>query len=175
MQALVGPPSFGMPSYEGAVKAIKAIPGYAPLFAAAFPQETEPVTAANFGKAVGAFERTLVTPGPLDDFIGGDASAMTARQQQGMTTFIEQVCASCRSGPYLGGRLCVKFGLVVPYWRLTGSRIVDEGRFAVTHDPADKYSFKVPILRGEGPDGRTGGPDPFLLYRLGGPDPRRRG
>ncbi len=147
MQALVGPPSFGMPSYEAAVMAIKAIPGYAPLFAAAFPQEAEPISAANFGKAVGSFERTLVTPGPLDDFIGGDASAMTVKQQQGMMTFIEQGCAGCHSGPYLGGQLYVKFGLVVPYWQLTGSKIIDEGRFAVTHQPADKYAFKVPVLR----------------------------
>ena len=32
----------------------------------AFPGEPEPVTAANFALAVGAFERTLVTPAPFD-------------------------------------------------------------------------------------------------------------
>ena len=146
-QALVGPPSFGMPSYAAAVKALNAIPGYASLFAAAFPQEADQISAGNFGKAVGAFERTLVTPGPLDDFIGGDAWAMTAHQQQGMMTFIEQGCASCHSSTYLGGQLFVKFGIVSPYWQYTGSKVIDEGRYAVTHDPADKYVFKVPVLR----------------------------
>jgi cytochrome c peroxidase len=146
-QALVGPPSFGMPSYDAAVKAIKAIPGYAPLFAAAFPQDADPITAANFGAAVGAFERTLVTPGPLDDFIGGDASALTARQQRGMTTFIGQGCGGCHSSTYLGGQLYTKFGLAAPYWQYTKSNPIDEGRFAVTGNPADKYVFKVPVLR----------------------------
>jgi len=34
-----------------------------------------------------------------------------------------------------------------PYWNLTKSQPVDEGRFAVTKNEADKYLFKVPILR----------------------------
>jgi cytochrome c peroxidase len=146
-QALVGPPSFGMPSYEAAVKALQAIPGYAALFAAAFPRDADPVTAPNFGDAVGAFERTLVTPGPLDDFIGGDAAALSTRQQQGMMTFIEQGCAGCHSSTYLGGQHYIKFGIVAPYWQYTKSKIIDEGRYAVTNNPADKYVFKVPVLR----------------------------
>ena len=34
------------------------------MFETAFPGETEPVTAENWGKAIGAYERTLLTPAP---------------------------------------------------------------------------------------------------------------
>src|SRR6266508_2975863 len=67
-QALVGPPSYGMPSYESVEKILRGMPGYVALFKQAFPGDKEPVTADNFAKAVGAFERTLVTPAPFDDF-----------------------------------------------------------------------------------------------------------
>lgn len=40
-----------------------------------------------------------------------------------------------------------KFGVFEPYWKYTKSDPVDEGRFAVTKNPADKYVFKVPVLR----------------------------
>ncbi len=48
---------------------------------------------------------------------------------------------------YLGGKHYVKFGLVAPYWQYTQSKLIDEGRYAVTGDSADKYVFKVPVLR----------------------------
>ncbi len=34
-----------------------------------------------------------------------------------------------------------------PYWKRTVSAEIDEGRFSVTKDEADRYVFKVPILR----------------------------
>src|SRR5262245_6624337 len=37
MQALIGPPSFGNPSYQAAMAKLKAIPGYRDIFARAFP------------------------------------------------------------------------------------------------------------------------------------------
>ena len=33
------------------------------------------------------------------------------------------------------------------YWELTGSTNIDEGRFKVTGNEAEKYMFKVPSLR----------------------------
>src|ERR1041385_3734667 len=42
MQALIGPPSFGNPSYEAAMAKLKAIPGYRELFVRAFANEKEP-------------------------------------------------------------------------------------------------------------------------------------
>jgi cytochrome c peroxidase len=138
---------FGQPSEEAALSRLKAIPGYGPLFRAAFPGEADPVTAANFGRAVGAFERTLVTPAPFDAFLDDDVSGLDESQQAGLKEFIAAGCPSCHNGPYFGGRSFRKFGLLEPYWKFTASPVVDDGRFTVTHDPADKYVFKVPVLR----------------------------
>jgi cytochrome c peroxidase len=40
-----------------------------------------------------------------------------------------------------------KFGLFGNYWDLTKSAKIDNGRFDVTKNEADKYMFKVPSLR----------------------------
>lgn len=146
-QAVIGPPSFGMPSYEAVEKKLKEIPGYASSFAKAFPGEKDPVTVANFAKAVGAFERTLVTPSRFDAFVQGDRTALTAPQQRGLKIFIETGCHTCHSSAYVGGQMDQKFGLFEPYWQSTKSQDIDEGRFVVTKNETDKYVFKVPMLR----------------------------
>ena len=146
-QALIGPPSFGMPSYEAVEKKLKEIKGYVPLFEDAYPGEMDPVSVDNFAKAVGAFERTLVTPSRFDAFVKGDQSALTDNQKRGLKTFIETGCIMCHSGAYIGGQSYKKFGVFEPYWQYTKSKDVDEGRYVVTKGESDKYVFKVPILR----------------------------
>jgi cytochrome c peroxidase len=146
-QALIGPPSFGMPNYESVEKILKSMKGYVAMFREAFPNEKDPVTVDNFAKAVGAFERTLVTPGPFDDFMQGNASALTPQQMRGLTTFMDTGCMTCHFGPYVGGQMYQKFGVFEPYAKYTKSQIIDEGRFAVTKNPSDKFVFKVPVLR----------------------------
>jgi cytochrome c peroxidase len=146
-QAVIGPASFGMPSYEAVEKELKAIKGYGPLFKKAFPNDNDPVTVDNFAKAIGAFERTLVTPSPFDAFMKGDKPGLDADEKTGLTKFMDVGCAACHSGAYLGGQMYQKFGKLAPYWQYTGSTTIDEGRYAVTKDENDKYVFKVPILR----------------------------
>ncbi len=146
-QALVGPPSFGMPSYQAAENALKAIKGYPPLFQKAFPGDKNPVTAENFGKAIGAFERTLVTPSPFDAFLQGNVKALAKNQMQGLRIFMYMGCTACHSGTWVGGRMYRKFGIIEPYWKYTRSEKIDNGRFDVTKKEEDKYVFKVPVLR----------------------------
>ena len=146
-QALIGPGAFGMPSYESVEKILKGMKGYVVLFQEAFPQDKDPVTVDNFAKAVGAFERTLVTPAPFDDFMNGNASALTSQQKRGLKTFISTGCMTCHMSPYLGGKMFQKFGVFQPYEQYTKSAQVDEGHFTVTKNPDDKFFFKVPILR----------------------------
>ena len=146
-QALIGPPSFGMPSYEAAEKVLKGLGGYVVMFKAAFPGDKNPVTVDNLAKAIGAFERTLVTPAPFDDFMKGNAAALSNKQKRGLQSFMESGCIACHMSPYAGGQMYQKFGVYVPYWTYTKSQTVDEGTFAVTNNPADKYLFKVPVLR----------------------------
>jgi cytochrome c peroxidase len=78
MKALVGPPSFGQPNFEAAMAKVRSIPRYAEMFRAAFPADKDPVTPANWGKAIGAYERTLVTPSPFDAYLAGDIRALSA-------------------------------------------------------------------------------------------------
>jgi cytochrome c peroxidase len=144
--ALLGP-GFANPDYPTAMARIKAIPGYPELFKKAFPGEADPVTADNWGKAIGAFERTLVTPSRFDEFLGGKADALTAEEQQGLRTFIDVGCARCHDGAGVGGNKFRKFGVKEDYWKATGSQEIDKGRIDVTKDTADLYVFKVPGLR----------------------------
>jgi cytochrome c peroxidase len=146
-QALIGPPSFGMPLYEAVEKKLNEIKGYAHLFDKAFPGEKDPINVDNFANAVGAFERTLVTPSAFDAFVEGKQSAISDAQKQGVKTFIKTGCVSCHSGPYVGGQIYRKFGIAGTYWQYTGSKDIDEGRYAVTKNEEDKYVFKVPVLR----------------------------
>lgn len=146
-QALVGPPSFGNPSYEAAMTRLKAIPGYRELFAQAFPGEPDPMTPENWGEAIGAYERTLVTPSRFDAFLLGDQKALAPFEQAGLREFIEAGCAECHRGAGVGGGAYRKFGVFENYWEATGSPNPDKGRFDVTHNPADLYVFRVASLR----------------------------
>lgn len=146
-KALIGPPSFGQPDFAAAMAKIEAIDGYRPLFQKAFPTEKNPVTPENWGKAIGAYERTLVTPSPFDAYLKGDVRALSAPARTGLEKFIATGCASCHSGVGVGGGMYQKFGVVEDYWKATGSKNVDKGRFDVTHNVADTYVFKVPSLR----------------------------
>jgi cytochrome c peroxidase len=139
---LLNPLEMALPDSLKVVAIIREIPGYIPAFQAAFPGEADPVTFTNFGKAVGAFERGLVTPAPWDRFLQGDTSALSAEEKAGFNTFATVGCIQCHNGPLVGGNSFEKLGLVKPWPDST-----DLGRYDVTHRPEDKLVFKVPMLR----------------------------
>jgi len=145
-QSVLGPASFGMPSYQAVEQRLKEL-GYGPFFKQAFPEEREPVTVENFARAVGAFERTLVTPAPFDAFLKGNRESLNETAKMGLKTFMDVGCAGCHNSPYLGGQQYQKFGITAPYWQYTKSPEKDDGRLAVTKKEADRYVFKVPVLR----------------------------
>jgi cytochrome c peroxidase len=146
-QAVTAPPAFGMPSRESAEKRLKEFSVYTELFNKAFPVDKEPVTVENFAKAVGAFERTLITPSPFDSFLKGSGDAISEKQKRGLKTFMATGCITCHFGTYVGGQMYQKFGIIEPYWKYTKSEKIDQGRFEVTKNEADMYVFKVPVLR----------------------------
>ncbi len=146
-KALLGAGSYGLASYEDAKKNLKAITGYDALFREAFPQDTAPVSVDNFASAIGAFERTLVTPSDFDAYLKGDTTALSPEAKAGLKTFIGIGCVGCHGGTYVGGEQYQKFGLTGPYWKATGSESIDSGRYVITHDESDLYKFKVPMLR----------------------------
>jgi len=139
---VLNPIEMAMPSEAYVLEVINSIPGYVKAFKKAFPDDANPVNYDNWGKAIGAFERKLVTPAPFDKFLKGDKDALTDAQKKGFLTFMQTGCQACHNGPLLGGRLYQKLGLTKPWPGLE-----DLGRFAVTKNPADKHVFKVPSLR----------------------------
>lgn len=147
MKSLMGHASFGNPDLAAVVRKINTLSGYAADFKQAFPNDPEPVKSENWGNAIGAYERTLVTPSPFDTYLKGDVKALASPAQQGLKTFIDIGCVSCHNGVAVGGSVFQKFGIFGDYWKETGSQSIDEGRFNETKVPADKYIFKVPSLR----------------------------
>ncbi len=120
----------------------QAMPGYVEAFKAAFPGEADPVTYNNFGKAVGAFERKLLTPSNWDAFLKGNKEALTAEEKKGFATFAKTGCVTCHNGAGVGGHMFQKLGLVKEWPGLK-----DNGRSDVTKNEGEKHFFKVPSLR----------------------------
>lgn len=147
MKAALGRFSTGHSDHAGWIAQLEGIDGYRVTFQRAFPGEEDPITPTNLGLAIGAYERTLVTPAPFDSYLRGERSALTPQAREGLRTFIETGCASCHNGVNVGGRMLRKFGVYRDYWEVTGSKEIDKGRFDVTGDEADLYVFKVPLLR----------------------------
>ena len=146
-KALTGPASFGNPDLDAPMARIRGIAGYLPMFQAAFPNESNSINPTNWGKAIGAYERTLVSRSRFDDFLEGKFDALSATERQGLETFIDTGCIICHNGAGIGGAEFKKFGILGDYWKATNSKDIDEGRFLATKDPDDKYVFKVPSLR----------------------------
>ncbi len=139
---VLNPVEMGMPSADFVVEVLKSIPGYVEAFKAAFPGEADPVNYNNFGKAVGAFERKLVTPSRWYDYLRGKKDALTAEEAKGYETFAKVGCVTCHNGPAVGGAMYQKLGLVKAWPDLK-----DTGRQEATKLESDKYFFKVSSLR----------------------------
>ncbi|MCB1986199.1 MAG: cytochrome-c peroxidase [Burkholderiales bacterium] len=138
---ILNPVEMGMPSEEAVVKKLKAIGDYKTLFAEAFGDEKDPLVYKNVGVAIGAFERTLLTPSRFDDFLKGDKNALNESEKRGLKKFVNMGCVNCHNGAVIGGNSYRKIGLVVPF------ETSDPGRYDVTGVESDKHVFKVPSLR----------------------------
>lgn len=138
---ILNPIEMAMPSEGAVIERLKKDKTYPTEFAAAFPGEKDSVTYANVGNAIGAFERTLITPSRFDDFLKGDEKALTPEEKKGAQLFVQTGCTACHNGATIGGQMFQKLGLVKPY------PTKDMGRFEATKNEADKMMFKVPSLR----------------------------
>jgi len=138
----LNPVEMAMADDKAVEKVLKSIPGYRDAFKAAFPDQEKPITYDNFGIAIGAFERGLVTKNsPFDKYLAGDLDALTAEQKEGLDLFVTTGCTTCHMGATMGGAMYQKLGLVKPY------ETEDMGRKEVTGQDADAMMFKVPSLR----------------------------
>ncbi len=139
---VLNPVEMAMPGGKQVIAVLKSIPEYVAAFKKAFPDDRDPVTYDNMAKAIGAFERKLVTPARWDKFLKGDQAALTEEEKIGFTTYMTAGCQACHAGALLGGNLYQKLGLVKPYPDAS-----DPGRAKVTKSAADRMFFKVPSLR----------------------------
>lgn len=144
---ILNPIEMAMPDEATLVSRLKGMEPYPALFKAAFPEAADPITYANLREAIGAFERTLLTPSRFDDFLEGNMTALSAQERSGLRLFMAVGCTNCHSGAAIGGSMLQKFGVHADFRPLTGSDTTDQGRKAVTGKAADKDVFKVPGLR----------------------------
>jgi cytochrome c peroxidase len=138
---ILNPVEMGMPDKGTVVKKLKEIDSYQKLFTEVFSDQKYPFNYNNIGEAIGAFERTLLTPSRFDDYLNGDDEALSKVEKRGLHKFIRIGCATCHNGVAIGGNSFKKIGLIEPY------ETPDFGRYEVTRIENDKYVFKVPSLR----------------------------
>lgn len=139
---ILNPVEMAMADEAAVLAKLRTIPGYVERFKKAFPNEKEPLTYDNLAKAIGAFERTLLTPSRFDQFLKGDLNALTANEQRGLKLVIETGCIQCHNGVGAGGGMFQKFGLQGTY-----EQSDDPGRFALTKKEGDRFVFKVALWR----------------------------
>jgi cytochrome c peroxidase len=139
---ILNPVEMGMPDSAAVLAHLRESAQYVAAFRAAYPDDAHPISYDNMGRAIGAFERRLVTPARWDHFLQGDSSALSTEEKQGLAVFIATGCQQCHNGATLGGGLYQKAGVVAPW-----PSLADSGRMLVTHNPSDLLVFKVPSLR----------------------------
>jgi cytochrome c peroxidase len=142
MLPILNPSEMAVPSAEHAVAVLRSMPEYEQAFERAFPGQPEPLSPANIGAAIGAFERRLTTPSRWDDFLRGNQKALSDLELEGLRVFTNVGCMVCHTGELLGGAMYQKVGIVEPW-----PNQKDQGRFEVTKQEGDRMMFKVPTLR----------------------------
>jgi cytochrome c peroxidase len=139
---ILNPIEMGMANEDEVLAVLRGIPGYVEAFEAAFPDAEDPISYDNLAKAIGAFERQLVTPAPIDAWLEGDNAALSEEAVAGLALFMDAECTNCHTGYGFGGSMYQKLGTEKPWPGLK-----DEGRYAVTEQEQDRFVFKVPGLR----------------------------
>lgn len=129
-------------THELALDVLRSIPQYVSEFKKVFGSDKVDIDQVT--KAIAAFEETLVTPNSrFDKWLKGNKKALNKTELAGYKLFKDSGCVGCHNGPAVGGASFQKMGVVEPY--KTASKA--EGRSAVTGKDADRFNFKVPVLR----------------------------
>jgi cytochrome c peroxidase len=139
---ILNPAEMAMPDAAAVVTVLQKIPGYAAAFRNAFPGDASPITYDNVGRAIGAFERNLVTPSRWDRYLAGDRQALATDEIAGLKLFTDLGCMTCHTGEFVGGSMFQKAGIAAPW-----PNQKDQGRYELTKLDSDRMLFKVPSLR----------------------------
>ncbi|WP_437686266.1 MbnH family di-heme enzyme [Sorangium sp. So ce176] len=136
-------------------------PLYSELFPQAFPGDDDPIRLANITKAIGAFERSLISyRSPYDLYrYGGDPSGMSASALRGMDLFFSErlECFHCHGGFNLSDSVQhdgTTFTEVMFHntglYNIGGTGAYPEGNagvYDVSGVEADMGRFRAPTLR----------------------------
>lgn len=134
---------------------VQAVPAYAPLFQAAFPDVVAPrdIEIRHIANAIGAFVDTewRADQSPFDQWLRGDDAALSPLAKKGAQLFYgEAGCASCHAGPLQTDNRfhAIAMPQIGP-GKMAGMSSLpsDFGRLAITGDMKDAYRFKTPSLR----------------------------
>ena len=169
----VNPIEMGMKDGKEIAAKVSAIPEYKATFQKVFGR---PVNYDDIGRAIAAFERTVVSSdAPIDRFVRGDASALSPAEQRGWSLFNGKGrCNSCHafnpSYPFFTDNLfhnigiaarrsnfddlarradkAVQKGIPAEIDRMAlNSEFSELGRFLVTKNRSDIGAFKTNSLR----------------------------
>lgn len=134
---------------------INADAGYVQKFQSIFGSDR--VTFEQVRKAIGAYERTLLTRGAYDHFLEGEDDAIGTQAKRGMTLFLTRGCKGCHAGMSVGGQSLQKFPLRSYFTEYVGLLFspdlnLKESPFPFENEGGflgrDKQlRFRVPILR----------------------------
>ena len=125
-------------SLAAAAERLRARPDYVRDFRLAFPEHPQP-SPLGIARALAAYERTLVSPPTrFDQFIAGDASALSPSERNGLAIFLGKGrCGGCHTGVNFTDYNFYDIGL-------PGD---DRGRGAIIGLGAADHAFKTPSLR----------------------------
>lgn len=161
-------------SEEELIKRLSASKDYRDRFQKVFGG---PPTLASVGKAIAAFERTIVsTDSRFDAYCRGDKSALNDSEKRGLILFFGKAsCTQCHSGPNFSDNKYHNLG-----GHHTGAT-KDEGRYAISKDEKERGAFKTATCRSvtlTGPymhDGRLATLEDVVDYYNvgGGKDPNK--
>ncbi len=156
------PPELGLSGMEDElVGRLEADMAYPTMFADAFPNEADPINVENIVKAIGAFERTMISGNsPYDRYTyQGDDSALSESALRGLVLFNGERfdCFHCHGGFDFSDAVDHQ-GQVAPEvsFHNTGLYNIDgrggypapnRGIYELTGDRADMGKFRAPTLR----------------------------
>ena len=152
------PVELGLGSQEQVLDRLTEDPVYTDLFARAFPGEG--ITLVAMTKAIGSFQRSLISAGsPYDRYQAGESDALSDSEKRGMNLFFSErlECFHCHGGFSLADAVTHE-GLVFdePSFHNNGLYNVDGfgtypagngGVFEITGILEDSGRFKAPTLR----------------------------
>jgi cytochrome c peroxidase len=112
VEAIVENPQIMGSSVEEVLRRLRADPELVGRFERAYDHGPD---RADLLDAIATYERSLLTPGsPFDRWLGGDAAALSAEEQDGYQQFKSIGCISCHQGVNVGGNLFERQGVFHP-------------------------------------------------------------